>query len=152
MVNQILDQYTYLPITNVERWRLRNPDKVKNYRENNRKTINDNHKRWYENNKESALKDQRDRRKKIRQEAITILGGKCSNPFNLNHGDFLIDERCLTIDHVNNGGRQDRKRFRSVEKFYKFVIEQVKKGSKDYQCLCSNCNQIKEIERRGIEG
>lgn len=151
IVNQINDEFTNLPITNQKRYRLRHPNQDKEYRNKNKDKINRYSRKWFKINRRHVLGKQRERRRKIRKEAIVILGAKCVNPYNINHGDFLIDERCLTIDHIKNGGNKDRRKFCSVENYYEFIIEEVKKGSKDYQCLCSNCNHIKEMERREEE-
>lgn len=48
-------------------------------------------------------------------------------------------EKLLTLDHVNNDGKEHRERFRGVTyKIFKDVID--KKFPKDYQILCMNCN------------
>ena len=78
---------------------------------------------------------------KLRLEIITLLCSKCSNPYNLNHGDFIADVRCLQIDHVNGGG--SKLLTKSPYKEYKRIRDEIKSGSKDYQLLCANCNWIK---------
>ena len=83
---------------------------------------------------------------KLKEEIITLLGSKCANPFNLNHGDFINDKRLLQIDHVKGGGRKEIKRFKNHTLYLMFVLKQIKSGSKDYQLLCANCNWIKRIE------
>jgi hypothetical protein len=85
--------------------------------------------------------------KKIRAEIIQLLGGKCTNPFNLPHPDWCNDTRCLQIDHVNGGGIKEKKRVTNGgQEYYGFVLRQIKLGSKDYQLLCANCNWIKRHE------
>lgn len=45
----------------------------------------------------------------------------------------------LVIDHVRGGGNTERKRFSSVDAFYRSII---KRGfPDDYRVLCANCNQ-----------
>ena len=83
-----------------------------------------------------------------RQEIIKLLGNKCANPYNLNHGDFETEQLCLQIDHVNGGGLKELGRFSNSNSYYKYVLEQIKAGSKDYQLLCANCNWIKRIKNR----
>jgi hypothetical protein len=83
---------------------------------------------------------------KIREEIFTLLGNQCSNPFNLEHGNFLTDKRCLQIDHVNGNGLKERKIFPSYSTFLKHVLEEITKGSREYQLLCANCNWIKRRE------
>ena len=47
----------------------------------------------------------------------------------------------LTIDHVNGGGTQERKRFGTGVGFYKHIIRQNYPNT--YQILCMNCNWAK---------
>jgi hypothetical protein len=82
-----------------------------------------------------------------RTQIFTLLGNKCSNPKCLVIGG-CTDVRCLQVDHVNGGGVKERKSFTSQYAYYKFVLNQIKAGSKDYQLLCANCNQIKRIENK----
>jgi hypothetical protein len=102
---------------------------------------------YYLRHREERLRGNSERNKKMirkrRQIIIQLLGGKCSNPYNLNHGDFLNDTRCLQIDHVNGGGVRELREHKNRYSFYGMVIRKIKVGSKDYQLLCSNCNWIK---------
>ena len=73
--------------------------------------------------------------KRIRTEAVNLLGGECA------HCGF-DDMRALQIDHVNGGGTQESKRLGPVQMYRKIV-----RGETDgYQILCANCNSIKKIE------
>lgn len=72
-------------------------------------------------------------RRKMRVEAINLLGGKCCQC-----GES--DIRCLQIDHINGGGRQERMRLKGPYAYYKKVIEAAKNNTNEYQCLCANCN------------
>lgn len=82
--------------------------------------------------------------KKIRVEIIELLGSKCSNPYNIDHGEFFAFPECLQIDHINGGGFKEKKRVTNGgQEYYAFVLRQIKLGSKDYQLLCANCNWIK---------
>lgn len=92
-------------------------------------------------------KQMREYRDRIRLEIIRLLGGKCSNP-NCLIPNGCSDIRCLQIDHVNGGGRKELEKFNSRVLYYKFVLEQIKSGSKDYQLLCANCNWIKKYENK----
>ena len=68
---------------------------------------------------------------KRRETVIVAYGGRCS----------CCDERrnvFLTIDHVNNNGKEDRKRFKTSTALYKHIIES--NFPSDYQLLCWNCN------------
>lgn len=89
----------------------------------------------------------REYRDRIRLEIVRLLGEKCSNPHCL-VPNGCSDIRCLQIDHVNGGGRKELEKFNSRVLYYKFVLEQIKYGSKDYQLLCANCNWIKKYENK----
>lgn len=46
---------------------------------------------------------------KLRQKTIKLLGGKCANPFNIDHSGFEKSEYYiyfLQIDHINGGGKK----------------------------------------------
>jgi hypothetical protein len=51
----------------------------------------------------------------------------------------------LQIDHINNNGSTDRKKYGIGKPFYISIIE--RNYPKEYQVLCANCNTIKERER-----
>lgn len=104
------------------------------------------HQRYLKQRADTSIQDH-ERYTKIRDEIIILLGGKCSNS-NCAVPNGMTDKRCLQIDHVNGGGRKEVKSFPNSLAFYRFVLTQIKNGSKDYQCLCSNCNQIKRYENK----
>lgn len=82
-----------------------------------------------------------------KEEIITLLGGKCVNPYNLlPHPDWCNDRACLQIDHKNGDGYKERKLY--PYKVMKTILEKIKAGSKDYQLLCANCNWIKRERNR----
>ena len=80
-----------------------------------------------------------DRIKAKRLRILELLGNKCSIC-------GFTDERALQIDHVNGGGTAKRKNW-NYGKYYKLVLEEINNGSKEYRCLCANCNVI---EYRGV--
>lgn len=84
-----------------------------------------------------ALSRQR-RTKSQREEILKLLGSKCRCGFS--------DERALAIDHINGGGSIERKSIGGG--YYSHILSKIKDGSKDYQILCFNCNQIKKIENK----
>lgn len=98
---------------------------------------------------------QKEYRQRKRKEIIKLLGGKCVNPFSLNHGDMLNDDRCLEIDHVNNDGCKQRREWlgashSSTGQYYNRILALIKNGSNDYQLLCANCNSIKRsLNKKG---
>ena len=105
------------------KWRLNNRDKIKNFPSNS---------------KENHRKQAKNYRLKIRLKVIQLLGGKCANPYNLNHGDFENDIHCLQVDHINGGGRKDRAE-RSGAGFYAH-LEKLGFPKEGYRLLCMNCN------------
>jgi hypothetical protein len=126
-------------------------DNGKEYYSNHKDEISNRHKNYYESHRELLLsnskKYKKEKRLKVKQEIFELLGNKCSNPYNIDHGPiFLTDNRCLQVDHVYGGGRKEFRRFKSTEQYYAFVLAQIKVGSKDYQLLCANCNWIKVRE------
>ena len=98
-------------------------------------------------NLEKCRRKSKERYNKIKQQIFDLLGNQCSNPYNLNHGDFMSDIRCLQIDHVNGNGYEERhQKSRSYK--YLHVLKKILAGSKDYQLLCANCNFIKVHENK----
>lgn len=117
---------------------------------------NEEARKWRENNPElykATLRNtSRKRREKLRTEILFLLGDKCSNPYNLNHGDFLADSRCLQIDHINRDAKRREKwhgqALGGSEMYLKSVLASIKTGKKEYQLLCANCNWIKRHENK----
>jgi hypothetical protein len=109
----------------------------------------------YQKYRDGYVRRAMEKHNKIKREIFDLLGNKCINPYNINHGDFIQDIRCLQIDHVHGGGSKEIKRMKSPFKYYEFILKKIKVGSKDYQLLCANCNQIKRKinkENRTIKG
>jgi hypothetical protein len=75
----------------------------------------------------------------LKNQIFDILGRKCVRC-------GFSDERALQIDHVNDNGYGERKKYRASRNFYLHVLKKLKEGSKDYQTLCANCNWIKKLE------
>ena len=72
-----------------------------------------------------------------RSACLSILGPVCV-------GCGFFDIRALNIDHVNGGGKKEARSFGGS--YYKKIRKKLEAGSKDYQVLCANCNQIKRTE------
>ena len=145
----IHDQYTDLPISRFEKSRLRHPDTGKNYRLNHKKENYQRSLAWkklhpnYDNIMGKKYRDE------IKAEIFVILGAKCANPYNIEHTAFEQNLNCikvLQIDHVHGGGKKEIKRFNYCQhSYYKYILKQLKLGSKEYQLLCPTCNRIKVI-------
>lgn len=77
--------------------------------------------------------------------AVNKLGGRCANPacqwLNADGSRGCTDSRCLQIDHVYGDGAEDRKKFKHIISFYRFIVKNDCAGR--YQVLCANCNWIK---------
>ena len=70
--------------------------------------------------------------KVIKETVITHFGGKCAC--------CGMDEiRFLTIDHVNNDGREHRKEI-GRSSLYKWLLRYDFPETYELQCLCYNCN------------
>lgn len=80
----------------------------------------------------------------LRNKILDMLWRKCA-------ACGTTDIRVLAIDHVNGGGRKERKRFKSYYSYLKHVLDELSVGSKNYQLLCANCNQIKKHENYEVE-
>ena len=149
----------------------RNKEKIKKkqreYYQNNKVKIQKRHrknsKKWYRENKSRVKKYDKKRHKEnytednrrralytqsLRSKILVLLDGQCTNPYNLNHGDFLENLDCLCIDHIDGGGTKERKNSKSYDQYLKMILEKIKFGSKDYQLLCANCNQIKRKKNK----
>lgn len=93
--------------------------------------------------KESWKEYTREQYRKKKMEIINRLGGKCSV---CGFEDF----RALTIDHVYGDGNNERKAsgWKYIKILYKLTDAELRNK---YQCLCANCNTIKEFERKWIK-
>jgi hypothetical protein len=194
---KIIDQYTNMDISKEEKYRLRHPDKIKEYQDNYNDTHKEQKKEWclnhpeydpakwtkehpeehkaiacksmkkarLENPEVFRLRDEtnykKDRKKRInatvnarknfRIKLITLLGGKCVNPYGFDHSSFEKDidyMHCLQVDHIDGSGAEDRKETKDSYMMYRRMYKEVENGSKEYQCLCSNCNWLKRQKNK----
>lgn len=108
---------------------------------------------WRDNNRERYNKNTRlsarRRSKAIHLEILQLLGNKCSNP-NCPIPPEKMDIRCLQIDHINGGGTKERKQFSNYVVYKRYVLSQLKIGSKDYQLLCAYCNWLKRVKSKEL--
>lgn len=118
-------KYREIHVEEFKVYRLNHKEYQKNYSKTHRKIHNSRNKKY---------------RKELKLKVFKKYGFKCSNPYNLNHGDFLNDIRCLQIDHVNGNGVIERKKILNPREYMLKVLAD-KEGN--YQLLCANCNWIK---------
>ena len=144
---KILKRYKDYYLKNCEKRK----ESVYKYRRKNKEKVKEGWKMWYLKNKvKFAEKNKKYRethpeyfhnhRTKHRMEIISILGIMCANC-------GFDDIRALQVDHVNGGGSIHRRNSKSSI-YYKEILEEIKSGSKKYQILCANCNQIKKYTHR----
>lgn len=112
----------------------------KRYRETHKKEIKKRNKEYRKRNREKLVKYNRERRWKIKKEIFELLGNCCKRC-------GFEDKRALQIDHVHGNGNKEFKKFRNAMTYYFHVLKKIRKGSKDYQLLCANCNWIKRHEK-----
>ena len=96
------------------------------------------HRRWVEANKaytnEYARKKHKRHYDTLKIEVFNVLGNVC-------RACGLIDARVLQIDHVNGGGREDRKKHGRPEVMFRSIIKEGHQNK--YQLLCANCHALK---------
>ena len=96
-------------------------------------------KQYYEQNKDRAKLWRRNRRHRIKIEALTYYGkGTLAC---VTCGENRLP--CLTLDHINGGGRKHREAWNNQS-----IYDIVKKEGlpHQYQTLCMNCQFIKKFE------
>ena len=108
------------------------------YREYNREY----QRKWRAKNPEKHRGYSREYYRRLRTETLRLLGNKC-----IVCGES--DWRCLQVDHVNGGGCSSRRENCSTS-FYVKILQEIKNGSKDYQCLCANCNWKKRYTNNEV--
>jgi len=152
------DQAKKLIKTSYKKYYLKNKEKLCKYQQKyykeNRGKILEKKEKYFLNNKDRIQQYNRmninrkrkweiKNRVKLRIEVIQLLGGKCANPYNIEHGGFMNDTRCLQIDHIYGGGNKEAKELGSRGILYKVLKDSNHKLK--YQLLCANCNWIKKV-------
>ena len=80
-----------------------------------------------------------------RQSLIKILGGfKCKK---CGYDDNIL---ALQIDHIQNTGHLDKKRFGRRDELFRYYISHPLEAIEVLQVLCANCNQIRIWEKKTI--
>lgn len=91
-------------------------------------------KQWQQDNPEVVRQRGREQGRKVRLEVFQHYGQRCTCCGESNLA-------FLTLDHINNDGKQDRESYRG-----NFYFQVKKRGfPKTLQVMCWNCNQAKRI-------
>lgn len=111
------------------------------YRQKNREKINKRTRENYARNKDAINAKKREyfpeAQAAMKQKIYDLLGGAVCKRCGFD------DKRALQIDHINGGGKQERKKIHNLFTFYRHIL---KVNGKGYQILCANCNWIKRHE------
>jgi len=75
---------------------------------------------------------------KLKQQAMNILGGKCTECGYTNING-------LQADHINSDGYKDN---RGAYTIYRYVRDNPVTALKEFQCLCATCNMKKTVKDR----
>lgn len=102
-----------------------------------------NHKKYYRENRERMRQNQANYWRRRSDAVYCILGNVCKKC-------GFSDRRALQIDHIDGGGKLERKKF-SVGYMYIRILR-MRHPEKKYQILCSNCNWIKRVENNEVGG
>jgi len=125
----------------------KNPEDKKAWFQRNKTRMEEKSRIWKRTHKSSINKSNNKSRKKLRLKVLIHYSGtdppQCVNPFNLHlpNDPFLTDLRVLSIDHINGGGRKDRREGKSGSLFYYWL--QRNNFPKGFQVLCMNCQYVK---------
>lgn len=120
----------------------------KQWKKNNRDKVRAANKKYAAKRRAAGLgTSSREYRQKLREKILDKFGRRCNNPacqwLNADGSRGCQDIRCLQIDHVHGGGKQELKSF-SQSTYYARVLND---DTASYQLLCANCNWIKRAER-----
>ena len=124
------------------------------WRSENREKYNTRARAYYAENREKRCAQNREysrrRNQEIRKEVLTYYGNgkiacvKCG----------FVDEKALSIDHINGGGNAHRRSLGGWVigvRFYRWLIQQG--FPTGYQTLCMNCQFVKKVtEQRRYNG
>jgi len=120
------------------KWRKENPERW-------REIVNAARRKWSRANYAFQREIKREHRYKVRQEILGLLGGAVCV-----HCGYDKDWRALQIDHVDGGGRHDKRTWggnTNLWTFRNWIIKNPDLWKGTYQVLCANCNWIKRFEK-----
>jgi len=110
----------------------------KQYSATHKEQVKKHSQKFYKNNRQELLIKLKEKYLKDKIEIYRLLGNKCK-------GCGVDDFRVLQIDHIEGGGRNEKKKLTSV-RYQSFVLLSILNKEKRYQLLCANCNWIKRYE------
>lgn len=124
-----------------KQWQVKNKSKLERY----------NKKRWQEKKEEMTMRYRpysRNYRRKLKEQILRHYSSnlKCSGWNGIECPFHCSDIRALTIDHINGGGLNHRKKIKCVNGtgFYRWLRDNDYPS--DFQVLCMNCQFIKRVE------
>jgi len=119
-------------------WKKNNREYIKNWRKHwmkkNRERYNQSQREYRLKNKEKYEKYSRERSRKLKLEVLTHYGGNPPKCTCCGETEIIF----LTIDHIDGGGREHRKKVGDGSTFYRWLIKN--NYPVGYQILCYNCN------------
>lgn len=125
------------------------------YKQRNREQLAIKQRQYYERNRDIILErlkrapdDKRDKRLDAQARSAIKRTAELRALIFDKYGNKCVrcgfeDCRAFQMDHVNGGGSQDVKNFRSKWAYLKHILEDE---TGKFQLLCANCNAIKRIE------
>ena len=122
-----------------KKWREKHPnyDKEQYLKNKDNPKFQEKRKEWYEKNKDKIGKKHRKYREEIRKQFFEIYGKIC----------FCCGEKnqkFLTLEHINNDGNKERKKYGGMCIYLKAIKE---KDKTKYTTSCWNCNEGKRINK-----
>ena len=108
-------------------WRKNNPDKVK---ANNKRC-------YWKDHKHTRLRSKQNL-ERLRESLFVIMGHECVQC-------GFSDKRALQFDHIDGGGNQEVKKFKSNTTMLRYYRDRPAEMKDHFQILCANCNRIKAI-------
>ena len=123
----------------MESYYSRNKDKWKAYYESHKAEISIRNKIQRETNRPARLLDLRRRSQEIKAKVLTFYSNS-NRPMCVWCGEDRLP--CLSIDHIEGGGTQHRKKIGGGSNLYRWLINE--KYPEGYQTLCMNCQMIKK--------
>lgn len=106
------------------KWRALNPEKAKLHRAKSKLKHRDKYLRQYQDLRLTVL----------RHYSSGLLECNCCG---------INELKFLAIDHINNNGKEDRKKNGTSVQFYRYLIKND--FPEGYQILCHNCNMAKAL-------